>query len=96
MKYTLTAIFLLATIVLGAQAPLTIEGKSYSNTEDTWYGVNIARTVPTALIFRNNSITSINTSGYMLQAGMRNQLQQIITSKGQLLPETNSSGPGLT
>jgi uncharacterized repeat protein (TIGR02059 family) len=31
--------------------------------------VNIPRTVPTRLIFRNNSITSRNTVGYMLQAG---------------------------
>jgi hypothetical protein len=69
MKYTLTAILLLATAVLGAQTALTIEGQSYSNSEDTWYGVNIARTVPTALIFRNNSITSVNRYGYLLSAG---------------------------
>jgi len=69
MRYTLIVALLLFTVALDAQTALTIEGKSYSNTEDTWYGVNIARTVPTALIFRNNSITSINRYGYLLSAG---------------------------
>jgi len=69
MKYTLTAILLLATAVLDAQTALTIEGQTYTNSDPTWYGVNIARSVPTKLTFRNNSITSINTFGYMLQAG---------------------------
>jgi len=69
MKYTLTALFLLVTAVLCAQTAVTVEGKSYTNTEDTWYGVNITRTEPTALIFRNNSITSVNRYGYLLSAG---------------------------
>jgi len=69
MKYTLTAILLLATAVLGAQTALTIEGQTYSNSDDTWYGVNIARSQPTTLIFRNNSITSVNRYGYLLSAG---------------------------
>lgn len=69
MRYTLIGALLLFTVVLNAQTSLIIEGKSYSNSEDTWYGVNIARTVPTALIFRNNSITSINRYGYLLSAG---------------------------
>ncbi|HPJ43053.1 MAG TPA: Ig-like domain-containing protein [Spirochaetota bacterium] len=69
MKYTLTAILLLATAVLGAQTALTIEEQTYINSDGSWAGVNIPRSVPTKLTFRNNSITSINTSGYMLQAG---------------------------
>ncbi|HNT94451.1 MAG TPA: hypothetical protein PKJ71_12220, partial [Bacteroidales bacterium] len=69
MKYALTAILLLATAVLSAQTTLTIEGKTYTNSDDTWYGVNIARSQPTTLIFRNNSITSINRYGYLLSAG---------------------------
>ncbi|MHC1733025.1 MAG: Ig-like domain-containing protein [Bacteroidales bacterium] len=69
MRYTLIVALFLFTVVLNAQTSLVIEGKSYSNSEDTWYGVNIARTVPTALIFRNNSITSINRYGYLLSAG---------------------------
>jgi len=69
MKYTITAILMLATAVLCAQTNLTMEGQNYSNTDDTWYGVNISRTQPTALNFRNNSITSVNRYGYLLSAG---------------------------
>jgi hypothetical protein len=53
-----------------AQTNLTIEGTIVNNTEPgTWTGVNIQRSVPTIFIYRNNSITSVNASGYMLQAG---------------------------
>lgn len=56
-----------------AQAPYILEGKIVNNTETgTWYGVNIPRSVPTKLIYRNNSITSVNTDGYLLQAGDEN------------------------
>ena len=55
---------------LFAQTPLIIEGTVENNSiTDTWYGVNIPRNQPTTLIYRNNSITSVNASGYMLQAG---------------------------
>ncbi len=69
MKFTLTVILVLATAVLCAQTTLTIEEQTYINSDGSWAGVNIPRSVPTKLTFRNNSITSINTSGYMLQAG---------------------------
>ena len=69
MKYTFTAILLLATAMLSGQTILTIEGKTYTNQDDTWYGVNIARTKPTTLTFRNNAITSVNRYGYLLSAG---------------------------
>jgi uncharacterized repeat protein (TIGR02059 family) len=69
MKYALTAILLSATAVLCAQTNLTIEGKTYTNSDDTWMGVVIPRSNPTALYFKNNAITSSNTAGYMLQAG---------------------------
>lgn len=69
MRYSLVVTLLLCTVALNAQTSLVIEGRSYTNTEDTWYGVNIARTSPTALIFRNNSITSVNRYGYLLSAG---------------------------
>jgi uncharacterized repeat protein (TIGR02059 family) len=53
-----------------AQISLTIEGKNVNNTETgTWLGVNISRNQPTILTYRNNSITSLNTLGYLLQAG---------------------------
>jgi uncharacterized protein YjdB len=35
----------------------------------SWSGVVIPRSVPTLLTYKNNSITSVNTYGYMLQAG---------------------------
>lgn len=69
MRYILTALLLLTAITIRAQTPLTIEGKTYTNTDDTWYGVIIPRTVQTSLIFKNNSITSVNSYGYLLEAG---------------------------
>lgn len=55
--------------VLNAQKVLTTEGQTFTNSEDTWLGVNIPRDVPTSLVFKNNTITSRNRFGYMLQAG---------------------------
>jgi len=69
MRYLLFLFFLLITLSVSAQTALTIEGQSYTNSEQTWMGVNIARSVPTDFTFRNNSIISVNTYGYMLQAG---------------------------
>jgi hypothetical protein len=49
---------------------LTIEGTYIINTDTgTWAGVNIQRSEPTAFTYRNNSITSINSTGYLLQSG---------------------------
>jgi hypothetical protein len=62
--------FLLNSVMLHSQINLTIEGKVVSNSsQGDWSGVNIPRDAPTKLIYRNNSITSVNSSGYMLQAG---------------------------
>ena len=69
MRYIFSVLLFLTALNVSAQTPLTIEGKTYTNSDDTWYGVNIARTVSTALIFKNNSITSINRYGYLLSAG---------------------------
>lgn len=53
-----------------AQITLLREGIFITNTETgTWYGDNIPRSVPTVFTYRNNSITSVNFDGYMLQAG---------------------------
>lgn len=52
-----------------AQKVLNTVGQTFSNSEDTWLGVNITRDVPTALVFKNNTITSKNRYGYLLQAG---------------------------
>lgn len=69
MKAVLTLFFILTGIMLNAQQILKMEGKTYTNSESTWVGVNILRSSPTSLTFRNNTITSVNTVGYMLQAG---------------------------
>lgn len=57
--------------ILFAQRTLTIiEGTIVNNKEPgTWLGVNIPRSNPTTFIYRNNSITSVNSVGYVLQAG---------------------------
>ena len=69
MRYMLLAFLLLTGLSVNSQTILTIEGQTYTNSDDTWMGVNIPRSVPTTLTFRNNSISSVNRSGYMLQAG---------------------------
>jgi hypothetical protein len=49
---------------------LIIEGTEVNNTETgIWEGINIERSEPTSLMYRNNSITSVNVASYMLQAG---------------------------
>jgi uncharacterized protein YjdB len=53
-----------------AQTVLTIEGTVTNSAEPAnWDGVNIPRNQPSSFTYRNNSITSVNVSGYMLQAG---------------------------
>lgn len=74
MKKLLLIIFItINSCILIAQIPYTIEGTIVNNTEiGTWFGVNIPRSVPTKLIYRNNSISSVNSEGYLLQAGDEN------------------------
>ena len=71
-----TIIIILLTIIspsLFAQITLTIEGTLVNDsTTGISSGVNIPRNQKTIFIFRNNSITSVNESGYMLQAGDEN------------------------
>src|SRR5512133_2951230 len=69
MRIRFTILFLVITMAVNAQAKLTISGQTYTNSEDTWLGVNIPRDQPTLLVFKNNSLTSVNRYGYMLQAG---------------------------
>jgi uncharacterized repeat protein (TIGR02059 family) len=69
MRYPLSLFFLLITIAVSAQTVLTIQGQSYTNSDETWLGVVIPRSSPTILTFKNNSIRSSNLYGYMLQAG---------------------------
>lgn len=71
MKKIFTIIcFFIGTLFVFAQKILTIEGTITRSTElNAWEGVNIPRNILTLLTYRNNSITSLNASGYMLQAG---------------------------
>jgi hypothetical protein len=69
MRYMLLAFFLLTGLSVNSQTILTIEGQTYMNTEDTWYGVIIPRSAQATFTFRNNSITSINRYGYLIEAG---------------------------
>ena len=56
-----------------AQLLHSVEGTVVNNQETgLWWGVNIPRDVPTRLIYRNNSISSVNSEGYLLQAGDEN------------------------
>ncbi|NLO03358.1 MAG: hypothetical protein GX126_13745, partial [Bacteroidales bacterium] len=69
MKFILILSISLAGILVNAQTVQVIEGKTYTNNDDKWYGVNISRLAPSVLTFKNNSITSVNRYGYMLCAG---------------------------
>ena len=52
------------------QTNLIREGIVINSTETgTWLGDNIPRAVPTLLTYKNNSITSVNSVGYLLCAG---------------------------
>ena len=60
----------LNSVISFSQTILTIEGTKVNNTlTGTWQGVAIPRTTPTTFTYKNNSITSVNTVGYQLQAG---------------------------
>jgi hypothetical protein len=69
LKFSFSLFFSLMAFVMCGQSELTMSGKTYSNNADTWTGVDIPRSQPTRLIFRNNRITSVNRYGYLLQAG---------------------------
>ncbi len=76
--YLLKGIFIVLFLTISssvfAQTILTIQGTFINNTEPgTWEGVNIPRSEPAIFTYRNNSITSINSAGYLLQAGDENE-----------------------
>ncbi|MBK7713359.1 MAG: hypothetical protein IPJ37_22330 [Bacteroidales bacterium] len=88
MKKILVLIIYIAlnSSFLFAQTKLTIEGITVNNTEKgTWTGVNIKRDVPTTLLYRNNSITSVNTASYQLQAGDEDVLNTNNNLKGEII-----------
>ena len=71
MKHTLiTILLLLLAPVLYSQIDLIIEGQEIIDTETgVSSGYSIPRNQVTNLTFRNNTLTSVNSAGYMLQAG---------------------------
>jgi len=71
MRRVFLVFFLVVQVsLLSGQIVLTIEGQEYDNAiTGLSNGINIARSQPTIFTFRNNSITSVNAQGYMLQAG---------------------------
>lgn len=55
---------------MSGQIVLTIEGQEFNDViTGVSNGISIARSQPTTFTFRNNSVTAVNSSGYMLQAG---------------------------
>jgi hypothetical protein len=55
---------------LSAQITLTTEGIIINDTNPgEWSGYNVPRSERTFFTFRNNSLTSVNSTGYILQAG---------------------------
>lgn len=72
MKQFLITTFLSLFVCLSvsSQTVLTYEGQTYIDTNTpVSYGINVPRSVPTLFTFRNNSVTSVNLQGYMIQAG---------------------------
>jgi hypothetical protein len=69
LKTLAAVLLLLIPASANAQIDLTIEGRTFTNSAETWLGVNIPRSEPTNLVFKNNTITSSNIYGYMLLAG---------------------------
>lgn len=71
MKFTLTVLFyLISTAILFSQTILIIEGQEIVDNETgVSNGYNIPRNQITDLKFRNNSLMSVNSAGYILQAG---------------------------
>ena len=74
MKRTLLILLLfISSSWLSAQIILTIEGTEVVDTETgTSNGVNIPRSQRTIFKYLNNSVTSVNSFGYLLQAGDEN------------------------
>ena len=72
-KILIILFFAISSSVLFGQTVLKIEGRVENNSEaGIWEGINVPRSQPTSFTYQNNSITSVNASGYMLQAGDEN------------------------
>lgn len=70
IKIVLLLLLVIHSYHSSGQKTLIIEGADTVNAEPiTWLGINIPRSEPTIFTCRNNSITSINKIGYLLQSG---------------------------
>jgi hypothetical protein len=85
-------ILIILSLGIACKKKVVIEGTVVNNSQEkVWEGVNISRYISTNLIYRNNSITSINKDGYMLQAGdeqpgfKNNHLDNEIITGNQLI-----------
>jgi len=52
-----------------ADAQLVYSGQAYVNNDVAWTGINVPHSSKTSFFFINNSVTSVNTANYMLDAG---------------------------
>ena len=71
MKYTLAILLFFINVgLITPQVVLNIEGTEvvFDETGNS-NGVNIPRSEPTIFTYKNNSVTAVNSGGYMLQAG---------------------------
>ena len=85
-KILIILLLAINSYLLFAQIILTIEGTVVNNSEPgTWQVVNIPRSVPTIFTYRNNSITSVNTQGFMLQAGDEDSLSTNNNLDGEVI-----------
>jgi len=66
-------ILIIQASLLSGQIILTIEGQEFNDViTGASDGINITRSQPTTFTFRNNAVTSVNSFGYLLQAGDEN------------------------
>ena len=85
-RILITLLLWVNSFVIIGQATSIIEGTIInSNITGTWEGVNIQRNAPVAFTYRNNSITSVNTAGYMLQAGDESPLATNNNLDGEII-----------
>ena len=86
LKKFFIVLFLAISLSLSSQTVLTIERTFVNNTEPgIWGGVNIPRSGKTKLTYKNNNVTSINTSGYLLQAGDETENSQNHNLDGMII-----------
>ena len=85
-KILLVGVLIIQVSWLYGQIVLTIEGQEFNDViTGVSNGISIARSQPTTFTFRNNSVTSVNSFGYMLQAGDENPGESNNKLDGQII-----------